>query len=238
MSAIWTPLMAIYNYDETILDGLKVPTAAELPAGPEYISPVPELSVEDLKLELLFELGELAPVYSDPDMLKRMIELWSRINHQNFVTIWQTLVLKYNPIWNKDGSYTETRDLTGNREETEQTSGTSQNTFSGNTHDQIDETVQHNVTGYDTNTMSPAYNDVTDANNQSFVASTNDGEASTNRSGSEDNTEHEVLTRRETGNIGVTTTQAMIKEQREIAAFNIYTYIIEAFKKRFMIQVY
>lgn len=40
------------------------------------------------------------------------------------------------------------------------------------------------------------------------------------------------------GNIGVTTTQSMINEQREVVKFNIYDYIIEEFKQRFCIMVY
>lgn len=44
--------------------------------------------------------------------------------------------------------------------------------------------------------------------------------------------------RTEQGNIGITTTQQMIKEEREIALFNVYTYITESFKERFCILVY
>lgn len=40
------------------------------------------------------------------------------------------------------------------------------------------------------------------------------------------------------GNIGVTTTQQMIKEQRDIVEFNITNYIIESFIKRFCLLIY
>ena len=40
------------------------------------------------------------------------------------------------------------------------------------------------------------------------------------------------------GNIGVTTTQQMIQQQREIDLFNLYDIIIEEFKMRFCILVY
>lgn len=40
------------------------------------------------------------------------------------------------------------------------------------------------------------------------------------------------------GNIGVTTTQQMIKEQRDIVEFNITDYIIESFIKRFCLLIY
>lgn len=44
--------------------------------------------------------------------------------------------------------------------------------------------------------------------------------------------------RTEQGNIGITSTQQLIKEEREIAEFNIYFYIAESFKQRFCLLVY
>lgn len=40
------------------------------------------------------------------------------------------------------------------------------------------------------------------------------------------------------GNIGVTTTQQMIEEERRVSQFNIYDYIIESFKRRFCLMIY
>lgn len=43
---------------------------------------------------------------------------------------------------------------------------------------------------------------------------------------------------RRTGNIGVTTTQQMLEQEREIAKFNMVEYITESFKKRFCLMIY
>lgn len=51
----------------------------------------------------------------------------------------------------------------------------------------------------------------------------------------ENDGEHELHSH---GNIGVTTTQEMIRQQREIELFNIYDIIIEDFKMRFCILIY
>ena len=40
------------------------------------------------------------------------------------------------------------------------------------------------------------------------------------------------------GNIGVTTTQQMIEQERQTVQFNIYDYIIESFKERFCLMIY
>lgn len=43
---------------------------------------------------------------------------------------------------------------------------------------------------------------------------------------------------REFGNIGVTTTQAMIEAERNLVKFNIYDFIIDSFKARFCLLIY
>ena len=51
----------------------------------------------------------------------------------------------------------------------------------------------------------------------------------------ENDGEHELHAH---GNIGVTTTQKLIREQREVDLFNLYDIIIEDFKMRFCIMIY
>lgn len=200
------PLIGLYNYDPTIFSGLHVPTAADLDPSLEYIDNFPVLSDNDLIMELLMEIGEMTPVYPDANVLRQSITTWSRIWKPVWTKLWQTSIYKYNPIWNKDGSYTETRKGSN--------AGTGSMTYG--------RTDTNNVTGYDTNNFSP---------NTQNVAGGKD-------SSTTDGSYEETLKRTETGNIGVTTTQQMLKEEREAAVFNIYAYIIEAFKKRFCILVY
>ena len=51
-------------------------------------------------------------------------------------------------------------------------------------------------------------------------------------------TNNNTYTERRTGNIGVTTTQKMIEEERNIAEFSIINYICQSFKTRFCILIY
>ena len=48
----------------------------------------------------------------------------------------------------------------------------------------------------------------------------------------------EQTTERRTGNIGVTTTQQMIEQERAIAEFNMISYIAQSFKQRFCLLLY
>lgn len=198
MNGVIIPLIALYNFDPTIFDGLKMPTAADLDPNLEYIDDFPTLSNADLRDELLLQIGELSPVYSKPDVLKHSISVWARVHKLEWLKLWQSTIYKYNPIWNKDGTYTEKR------------SGGASTTYG--------RTDTNNVTGFDTNSFSP---------NEQNVSG-----------GTDSNKFNDSLTRTESGNIGVTTTQQMLKEEREAAVFNIYDHIIEAFKKRFCIMIY
>lgn len=241
MAAIWTPLMALYSYDNTILNGLHVPAVADLPDG-DYIDPIPELSDTTLRQNLLLELAELAPVYSDPDTLKKMIEIWSAMEKNTWMQLWATTLYKYNPIWNKDASYTEDRTHSGSNSGNTSTTYGKTETVDRDTSTitNYGHTVEHKVTGYDTNSYSPNTQD--EEGGTDHV--TGDDDSTTTLSGTDSGqsagtfSETEKLVRKEQGNIGVQTTMAMIKEQREIVEFNIYHFIIESFKKRFMIQIY
>ena len=48
----------------------------------------------------------------------------------------------------------------------------------------------------------------------------------------------EDVTERRTGNIGVTTTQQMLEQERKIAEFNMVSYIAQSFKQRFCLLIY
>lgn len=48
----------------------------------------------------------------------------------------------------------------------------------------------------------------------------------------------EDVKERRTGNIGVTTTQQMLEQERKIAEFNMISYIAQSFKQRFCLLIY
>lgn len=69
--------------------------------------------------------------------------------------------------------------------------------------------------------------------------SDNEKDASSNsQTWSEDDSEEDTRTTTRTGNIGVTSSQDLIKQEREVAMFNIIDYIVGSFKKRFCLLIY
>lgn len=85
-----------------------------------------------------------------------------------------------------------------------------------------------NASGTDTGKVS-AYNDTDFADRNQL-----ESEQETNQDENVDRN----LTRRSMGNIGVTTTQKLLTDERKVARFNIYDTISEDFRHRFCIMVY
>lgn len=143
----------------------------------------------------------------------------------------------------------DTQDVTA---ETTSTSGTSSETGTND----ITETVTGRTTdtGTGTNDVTETVDEQTSSTWSESTTGTNDVEVTDSgtteetrsATGSLDRTtdsetsgtEEETIRRVEQGNIGVTTTQQMIREQREIVLLDMYQVITDEFKKQFCIMVY
>lgn len=127
-------LLALYNYDESLLDGLieQLPNANAIPSGYEdsYYTDVtiePQTVVENL----LVECAEFEILYSDFNTLKRIIKIWSLKEKLVWQKMYNTICYRYNPIWNKDGKNMWTERQTGTGTKTETETGTRTSTGTG-----------------------------------------------------------------------------------------------------------
>jgi len=150
-------LLGLYNYDESLLDGLieSLPNRHGIPSGyaDSYYTDViidPQSVVENL----LVECAEFEILYSDFNALKRIIKIWSAKEKLVWQKMYNTICYKYNPIWNKDGKsvWTERQSATGKKTETEKGSKTSN--ANGTTNDEYTSTsnTTNKTTGTGTNT--------------------------------------------------------------------------------------
>lgn len=164
--------------------------------------------------DILFECAELELIYSNWETMKAAIKNWTDKEFTIWEELQKTREYEYNPIWNKDGTIKETinRDGSGSRTGNYTGSGESENI--------------HSVKGFNSDTWSEADKDNATAEN------TNTENITTTEN------EDQTLERIEQGNIGVTTTQKMIQEQRDVVVFNTIEYIKESFKKRFCLLIY
>lgn len=208
MSNITLSVLGLYNYDDTLFDNMVVPAGVD--------------KTNVLIPNLLSELAELEVLYADPEIMKTIIEVWSKKQLPVWSKLMATVNLEYNPIYNKDGYY----------EETETTDRDTTNSVT----DTLNATV--NDEGSNTNLVS-AFNSTTFENREKDEIENERRETQQNSSQSSGTENGEITRERhEYGNIGVTTTQQMIKEEREVSQFNIVNYIIEDFKQRFCVLVY
>lgn len=150
-------LLGLYNYDESLLDGLveSLPNKYGIPSGytDSYYTDVtidPQTVVENL----LVECAEFEILYSDFNALKRIIKIWSAKEKLVWQKMYNTICYKYNPIWNKDGKtvWTERQTGSGTKKETEK--GTKTTNANGTTNDEYTSTstTTNKTTGTGTNT--------------------------------------------------------------------------------------
>lgn len=238
-------LLGLYNYDNTVLNGLKLPTDEE---GTELIDR------SELIDNLLMETAELELVYGSAPFMKTAISAWSAKQVGIWHKLYNTMHFEYNPIWNKDGTIDEkiTRNLAGtdNRTQdltrTDNLSHSEDYTRTDNLAHTDDATTTTDVYGYNSSNAAPKTkvtvdNDTSDTGTQRN-AGTSSNTGTVRNAGTDNRSTSDTGTietsRTEQGNIGVTTTQEMIKQEREVVQFNVMDYIINDFKRRFCLMVY
>lgn len=213
MSAIMAlSIVGMYNHDHAVFDGFNLPEGMEKDA---------------CITEILMQCAELELIYQDWDFMKLAITNWSTINQDKWQKLYDTTQFDYNPIWNVDGTVTETetRNLAGTD------SGTLTRTTSGSS--QTSGTLEHDVMGFNTSSGYQHESKDTQSGSSSDTGSMNDTDS---RSRTDTGTIVRETTRG--GNIGVTMTQQMIEAERQVDLFNIYDEIVKDFKRRFCLLVY
>ena len=200
---------------------------------------------------ILAECAELECLFADPDTMKTMIGLWSKLNISVWERIFTASQLEYNPIENYNRTELETisddRTDTHSGNDVNTLSGTDTETTSGsNTQTNAGTDTQTNsITSYDSNTQyvhdkSELQHGHTVTDNGSGSASTSYGKTETLTHGEQIVHEGDITRNNHTsGNIGVTTSQQMLEQEIEVSAkLNVIKMIVESFKERFCLLVY
>jgi hypothetical protein len=244
-------ILGLYEYDNTVLDGLiqNLPKAAKIPADDVYMAGT-DLNADALVTELLAQSSELEFIYPNPDAARKIIAAWAIVNAERWQKLYNTMWFRYNPIWNKDGTSTHTETETRDLSATD--IGTSTNKGSGKEERNLkyietpDTTLTETgkVAGYNSSDFVNSEQRLTESGgtNTRTDSGTVENNASTDSNTKITKTDRGTITRtfsyRDTGNIGVTATQAMIKDERAIVDFNMSQNIINDFISRFCILVY
>lgn len=204
-------ILGMYNDDETIFDNMDIPDG---------------LDKEMVIQNILLECAELEILYTRPDILKKAIEVWAYSNRYQWQTLYDTMFFDYNPLWNVDATVNDTENTTRTDNRDITTNSTGQDKETRNLTD------IESVKGFNSNSWAEHTRNVgtgTDTHDYKSNSKTDD-DLSSNGS--------RTYQQRRTGNIGVTSSQDLIKQEREIANFNLIMIITQSFKERFCLLVY
>lgn len=176
------------------------------------------LNKETLVANILSECAELEILYPDPNILKYILKYWSKSRLYTWQKLADTMDYEYNPIWNKDVKDTEYIKRTKD-ESTTYTDQASSTTSGTNTN----KGVAFNSGSAETREIDESSGNMSSSDN------------STTRDAGMNDENRELISQ---GNQGVTSTQQLIKEEREVSEFSLYDIIISEFKTRFCLLVY
>lgn len=242
MSTARLSILGLMRYDNTLFDEMVLPS-------PPWNSNITSTEAPDkdvLIAHIIRRTANLEVFYPEIAGLKKMIAVWSKVNAYKFRKLWETMLYEYNPIWNKISDYEEherydrnlkdtfsetqngTRANSGREDITASTNGTATNTdrISSYNTNALQDREQSSTSYNEGKTTGETHSDNDTINNK--VDNTNDATGYYERD----------ITRKEFGNIGVTTTQQMLESERDIAAFNWYDIVCDSFIAEFCISVY
>ena len=169
-----------------------------------------------------------------PSLFKSFVELFFKKNYDIFRELWETKLYEYNPIENYDRNESSERILTNGRKENSKrilTNGRKENSKRILANDGENKVSAMNSSDYQpdsktVNNGSDTFNATTDDDGSDVYNATTDDDGS------------DVYNARTHGNIGVTTTQAMIEEQRKVVRYDFYSEVARMFEDELCVSNY
>lgn len=235
MSMATMTIAGMYQFKNGLFDNLNLPDG---------------INKDDVVNQILIDGSNFEILYSDFKFMQDAIGLWSNSWYRTFAKWQKALSLEYNPIENYDRmeDWTDSSINKMNRKSVENrnlsNSMKSDRNLQSVTKNTGSDTNLHNVSPYDSIAYAADSQDIANINNQSATADT--GTMTTNgldsgtitNTGNDSNNTDSIHKGRMHGNIGVTTTQIMLKQELKIARFNLIKQISDVFIKDFCIMVY
>lgn len=235
MASCKLTLIGMYNYDNSIFDGLT------FPAG---------INKQTAVDEIMLRSGEFEVNYPQINFMKMAITHWGEKHFRTFKKWIDALNIEFEPLFNFDRyeEYDDSRSHNNNTKSSKLETATNSSSMTSSsetgTTTTNDVTLTHDVSAYDANTYQPRDQEITDGE----VGVTGSGSSESNVVGSDiinandniDEKGNETLSHRAHlyGNIGVTTSTQMLEDYIRVERFNIYEQIADIFIDEFCICVY
>ena len=218
-------VLGLYQWDNTLFSLLSLPEGLDKDTLVDFI---------------LAECSDLEILYPNPEVLKGLIGVWSATEQYTWGKLYATMQLQYNPIDNYDR--TETRTLASQAAGNSTDGGTDTVTSADTGSDSTigSSTNVNQVKAFDTaaNTFTDREKDTVSNSGSTTYGKTNTNTTRYGHTNGNTYSKNDTENIRSYGNIGVTTTQQMIEQERDTAKFNIFQVILDEFKQRFCVLVY
>lgn len=99
-------IMGMYEYDNSIFDGLEVPSFTDPETNTFHV-----LDKDVLIKNILLHCAELEIVYPSSDTMKMAIGVWAASELNSWTKLYATTMAAYNPIWNVDANISQKRNI-------------------------------------------------------------------------------------------------------------------------------
>lgn len=211
MSDITLSILGILNQYPTLFNGLHLPE---------------DVNKETLTTLICAESAELEVLYTRPEILATVIDKWSTARLPAWERMLDALTEEYNPLHNYDRRETETVDDTEDRTTANTRTQTGEGERGGT------DITTGQLTGFNSNNFAD------DRKTTGTTSVSETSEQTIEDSGSEGIERGRERTLRAYGNIGVTTSMAMLREELRGRQTDIYNIIADEFIDRFCLLVY
>lgn len=206
-------LIGLFNYDSTLFDNLTLPDGYNL---------------DTFKKALLLEHGEKCVLYTDPDFMKYSIGIWSEKWALELERIYQALIAEYNPIWNYD-RYEEVSDNEGRKNTSETNAG-----HKAQDNPNFDVVSENTVSAFNSSNYEPSNKTSTNTRGK-----TQDLSETSNQKTTDQESHNYTHNGHMWGNIGVTTSAAMVTEVvRQRFEYNLYGIACKLFASELLLGIY
>lgn len=204
---------------------------------------LPDEIIKQTLIDNIMMQAEDRPVlYTDPDFLRKRIEVWFTKNYDNFEAMIAALLKDYDIFdnYHREKEEWENIDETVNKTEDGEYDSEYENYAEHAEHKTRDHNESTNTkAAFDSNTYEPFDKNVTDNTTDNNGDSEGNGsEGGTNHRESENVKDNDrYLKYKVKGKLGVTSYQELIQKELELRKFNIYDYITNQFLREFIILV-
>lgn len=191
---------------------------------------------------IISELGNARPITTDPDLFKILFDNFFDKYASNITRLVDTMYLEYNPLHTKDitREMNEKVDETENRESVGDIDNTDKYSTTTDNVETQSHTGENQVSAYDSSVYQPDKKSI-DSQSATTVNGVEHSGKTTSDITSTVDTDKDTkrdLTETIQGKDGDTSYQSLIEQERKLAEFNIFNWIIKQMRRELFLLIY